>query len=137
MMDDSQSFYDTVGRWQELKIAIHELQGEERALREGLCNGVFPNPTEGTNTYELPDGRKLKGVFKINRTVDEEGLKNLKLTPTQLAATFRTKHDVRIAAYKALDPEAKKVIDSVVMSKPGLPTLSVVEAKPAAAEVKP
>ncbi len=136
-MDNSQSYYDTLARWQELTGTIKQLQGDERALREGLFEGAFPNPTEGTNTMELPDGRKLKGVYKINRIVDEEGLKNLKLTPTQLRAHFRTKHSLLIAAYKALDDHARQILDSVIVSKPGLPTLDIVEAKPAAAEVKP
>ena len=47
-----------------------------------------------------------------------------------LKAIFKTKHVLRVTAYKELDPEIRKVIDTVVMSKPGLPTLTIVEAKP-------
>lgn len=135
-MDDSQSYYETLARWQDLTESIKQLQGEERALREGLFEGAFPHPAEGTNTMELPDGRKLKGVFKINRIVDEDGLLNLKLTPTQMTRFFRRKHSVRISVYKELVDDERKVLDTVIVSKPGLPTLSIVEAKPAATEVK-
>lgn len=136
-MDDSQSYYETLQRWQDLKATISKLQGEERALREGLFDGAFPEPKEGTNTMEMPDGRKLKGVFKINRSVNEEALGALKLTPTQMNANFRTTHSLKITAYKELDVKTRKIIDSVLVSRPGLPTLDVKEAKPAAAEVKP
>lgn len=136
-MDDSQSYYETLARWQTLKETISKLQGEERALREGLFDGAFENPKEGTNTMEMPDGRKLKGVYKINRIVDEEALEGLHLTPTQMKSMFRAKHSLRITAYKELDTKGRKVIDAVLVSKPGLPTLSVIEAKPSAAEVKP
>lgn len=134
-MDDSQSYYETLGRWQELTIAIKELQGQERALREGLFQGAFPDPKEGTNTMELPDGRKLKGVYKINRIVDEEAL--TQFTPNQMKRFFRIKHSLRISVYKELDAAETKLVDQAVVSKPGLPTLSIAEAKPSPAEVKP
>ena len=136
-MADSQAYFATLERWQELKAAISKLQGEERALREGLFEGAFKTPVEGTNTMELPDGRRLKGVYNIRRTVREAEFDDLKITPALRKVIFKTKHTLQISAYRGLDSETRNTVDTILTIKPGLPTLSIVEATPDKAEVTP
>jgi len=136
-MADSQAYFETLERWQELKSAISKLQGEERALREGLFEGAFTAPVEGTNTMELPDGRKLKGVYNIRRTVREAELADLKIPAALRKTLFKTKHTLQVTAYRGLEPGMRNVVDGILNIKPGLPTLSLVEAEPDKAEVSP
>lgn len=135
--EESMSYYETLNRWKELKEAISRLQDEERALREGLFGGTFPNPEEGTNKVELPDGRTLKGVYPINRKVVEKELPTLDLPPKAKSKLFKVKHSLVISEYRKLDEETRKKVDSVLSIKPGLPRLEVVEPKPETVEVSP
>lgn len=123
-------YFETLLRWQELQAIIPKLQAEERALREGLFKGSFPDPVEGTNKLELPDGRILKAVHKLYRTVDEKALATITLTKAQREKLFRTKHELKVSAYKSLDKGTRKLVDSVLTIKPGLPTLEVVVPEP-------
>jgi hypothetical protein len=121
-------YYATLDRWRELQETIRKLQGEERALREGLFQGSFPDPEEGTNLCELPNGQQLKGVYKINRTPIEDGVKSL---PKKLRdKVFKVKHVLNLGVYRSLDHEERLAVDSTLKIKPGLPTLSVLEPKP-------
>jgi len=136
-MADSQAYFATLERWQELKAAITKLQGEERALREGLFEGAFQTPVEGTNTMDLPDGRKLKGVYNIRRTIREAEFDDLKISPALRKTLFKTKHTLQTTAYRGLDDETRNNVDTILTIKPGLPTLSIIAAKPDKAEVTP
>lgn len=130
------TYYENLERWQELTATIKHLQGEERALREGLFNGTFPDPVEGTNTHELPDGRKVKGVYKIYRKTVEDRLKDL---PNGLKRrVFKVKHELKTSAYRDLPEEERKAVDACLDIKPaGLHSLKVVEAKPSPDTVEP
>lgn len=129
-------YYQTLERWESLKKSIQRLQLEEKALRQGLFDGTFPNPIEGTNKKELEDGRVLKGVFKINRKVsDQEGV--FRLPKAQRDLMFRTKVDLKTAEYKKLDDEARKAVDVYLTATPGLPTLDLIAAKPSPEGVAP
>lgn len=123
-------YMETVERWLELKETVRKLQDEERALREGLFQGTFPSPDEGVNKAELPDGRILKGTYKIHRSLtDIEDFRKLRLNGDLENQLIRVKHDLVIAAYRRLDSDTRKKVDSVLVIKPGLPTLELVEAK--------
>lgn len=123
-------YMETVDRWLELKESIKKLQAEERALREGIFNGTFPDPEEGTNKVELPDGRILKGTYNIRRKLtDIDDFKKLQLSDELNDQLIRVKHDLVLGAYRRLDSDTRKKVDSVLEIKPGLPTLSVEDAK--------
>ena len=93
-----------LARWQELKTAISHMQQEERALREGLFHGTFPDPIEGTNRYVLPDGRTVVGTFKLNRRVLEDELPKVlkKLKMKKSDAPVKTKVELVLSAYREL-----------------------------------
>lgn len=130
-------YFETLERWQELQAVIPKLQAEEKALREGLFKGTFPNPEEGVNKKELPDGRVLKGTHKLYRNVQERELPNLKLSPKLKEKLFKKKHSLVTGQYRKLDDKTRKQVDSVLIIKPGLPTLEIVEPKGDKVEVSP
>jgi len=124
---NEEQYYETLRRWQELQVTIARLTAEERALRENLFNGAFPSSKEGVNTYELPDGRKIKGTKKVYRNVIQDAVANL---PAELAArVLKQKWELRVGPYKQLDKDEQKIVDGIITITPGLPTLEVVEPK--------
>ena len=128
-------YNETLARWLSLKLAITNLQGEERALREGIFNGSFKKPKEGVNKLELSDGRTLKGTHKLNRKVDQEGAASL--PPTVREAAFKTELKLKTSDYRKLSDAKRKQVDKVLTITPGLPTLEIVPAKPSADQVAP
>jgi len=119
-------WYDKLERWQVLKASIAKLTAEERSLRQELFEGTFPNPEEGTNTAELPDGRKIKGVYKISRTVRE---KDLTRVPKDIRdEVFAVKHSLKTRQYRKLTDAQRAKVDEALTIKPGLPALEVVPA---------
>lgn len=119
-------YYRTIDRWYELTITIEKLSAEEKALREGLFNGTFPNPKEGTNTVELPDGRKLKGQHRIYRNVREDLLALSPLQKRVRDLIFKVKHDLRVSEYRKLEADLRKEVDAILDIKPGMPGLTLV-----------
>jgi len=128
-------YFETLAKWQQLSDTIKVLQDQERALREGIFNGTFPDPKEGVNSIELADGRVLKGTFKINRSVDQEAAAAL---PEEVRERFfRVKYDLRTTVYKDLSAAERKKLDRYITAKPGLPTLQIVPAKKKPEDVAP
>jgi hypothetical protein len=120
-----------LARWEELSLALKTLGAEEKALREQLFAGSFPSPKEGVNTSDpLPDGRTLKGTYKINRTVVMDKVTDLKVDINTFNSLFKLKYDLVTAQYRLLDPKLQKKVDAVLKIQPGLPSLEIVAAKP-------
>jgi hypothetical protein len=122
-------YMQALSRWQELTATIKHLQSEERTLREGLFAGTFPSPEEGTNTYELPDGRIVKGTYKLNRKLLEDALPAVlkKLKMAKKDAPIRTKVELDLKGYRDLSDKDRHVFDEALDIKPALPTLEVVQ----------
>ena len=138
------TYEQTLARWYELKEAIARLGAEEKALREGLFAGTFPNPTEGVNSVTLPDGSVLKGTYVLNRSVNVEmyrdhptAWKNAMLpAPVKLRII---KHEPKLvkSEYNKLDEKQKQEMDKFLLIKPGLPKLELVPPKPEVPNVQP
>ena len=129
-------YMETLSHWETLKGQIKHLQERERELREGLFAGTFPTPEEGTNEYPLPDGRIVKGTYKLNRTLDDELLADLvkkrKVTAKVAEKIKRITVALDLAAYRELTDKQRLAVDEAITTKPGLPTLEVVFPAPEA-----
>lgn len=125
-------YLETLEHWQTLHQQIKHLQAQERNLREGLFNGTFPEPEEGMNEFTLPDGRVVKGTYKLNRTLDDEKLealvKSRKVTAKVAEKIRRTSINLDMAGYRELTDKQRAAVDEAIESKPGLPTLEVTGA---------
>lgn len=118
-------YFETLDRWAVVKESIRQLQAEERALREGIFNGTFPEPTEGVNKVELPDGRVLKGTYRINRRVLEDRLTSVPKDIREKA--FKLRHSLNTGAYRDLTDAQRAKVDEALDIKPGLPSLDIIE----------
>jgi len=122
-------YYAKLERWMELKAMVDKLSAEERALREDIAAEAFPEPKEGVNNLELPDGRVLKVNHKVYRNVDEKGLAQSSLDPEVKEKLFRVKHSLRLTPYRELDHETRRKVDRVITERPGLATIDIKEPK--------
>lgn len=125
----AESFEAALDRWQKINRQLTKLKGEEVELRQQLFSAAFPKPKEGTNNFELADGRLLKADYKINRSIDEEQWRILR---TELMAEGIAADDIvtwkpslSVGTYKKLTPAIRKRVDAAVTSKPGLPSFKV------------
>ena len=101
--------------------------------------GLFPEPTEGTNTVPLNDGTGAvaKMTHVINRKVDEDQYDELEkslqtdnnLPRLDLAKLVRWKPEVSIKEYRTLTDEERHLFDQALVIKPGMPGLDIMIPK--------
>lgn len=110
---------------------LRALIGEcEVDMRLKLFAGAFANPKEGTNSHKLPDGRVLKGQYKINRYINEEALKVSLDTLRERGvantdALVKYKPELAKSEWNSLSDESKLVFSPAITSKPGMPTFEI------------
>jgi hypothetical protein len=125
-------YFTTLNRWHAVKQAIRDLQKEEQTLRTGLFGGTFTAPREGVNNFTLPDGSILKGTYELNRNLVkdfQQKLPALKLPQEIVDKLIVTKYSLSVKEYKALEPEVRKKVDSILDIKPAMPKLELVPPK--------
>lgn len=116
-------YMEMLDRWMELDASIKHLKEQEKALRVLLFEGTFPEPEEGTNNHELPDGRIVKGVYRINRRVDQDEAQSL---PAKIRKKyFRTKLELNKREYNDAEDEERAIVERVITATPGTPSLDV------------
>ena len=124
--------------WDAAKKALATAQAREILLRLEIFKHIFPDPKEGTNTFVLPSKWQVKGVYKINRSVDKVVLNTYRTidpatgkTPLQLNnisdAIIKWTPDVNMTLYKELTKEQRQFFDNTLTIKEGTPGLSIEE----------
>lgn len=120
--------------WSKVKDIAKALSDLEKKMRVALFQATFPNPEEGTNTFELQDGRKLKATHKINRSIDETQIALarsefalLNEPPVVFDDLLKTKFELVTSAYRKLEPDTQpfKIASRMITSKPGTPALEL------------
>lgn len=118
-----------------VKAQLDALEKVESEIRKRIVKTCFPDGLrEGTNKCTLPDGRILTITGKVNRTVDTG------LVPTALGALqqkngtapsglFRTKYELDMRVFKALDVSDKALLANCITEKEGSLQLAVSEPK--------
>lgn len=111
---------------------VKPLVENEMRLRKEVMAEYFPTPVEGVNACSLESGWELKGNHKIDRKIDEAALsvifselREMSVNPNRLV---RFKHELDTTAYKSLvqiNPEAAKVFEKAMVSKPATPSLEL------------
>ncbi|MDE3023511.1 MAG: hypothetical protein KGI54_16955 [Pseudomonadota bacterium] len=130
------------GKLQEWQTALlyaqdaKKLIEREQELRKEVFAIFFDAPKEGTNNYELANGWKLKGTYKLERKLDEAALPAVKekLTEMQVNSDVLVRWVPELATkeYKSLltlNPEAAKEFDAALTTKPGSPVLELIPPK--------
>lgn len=122
-----------LSEWYRLKQEVSRLQASERLLRAKIFGGLFPEPTEGTNSFALADGYVLKATHKIDRTIDEAALSVNKERYAAMGISIeklvRLKPELTMRAYRALTDEQRNAFDESLTIKPGSPSLDIVLPK--------
>lgn len=121
--------------WLKLKGIVKDLTQIETTMRKALFATTFPDPKEGANVFELPDGRKLVATYKINRTIDEKLVQATRAEyellhdrPIPFDELLKVKHELVISAYRKLGEAsgaASNVISKMITAKPGAPSMEV------------
>jgi hypothetical protein len=113
--------------------AVKSIVQKEQQLRKEIFELFFPEPKEGTNTLELPEGWKLKGVFKLTRNIDEAALSTVTEHLREIGVNADTlvqwKPSLKLATYKELTAEQRNLMDEAIVCKPGSPTVELVAPK--------
>ena len=125
-----QDFDIKLAQWREIKNQVGELAGREMELRKELFAHAFSKPTEGTNTKDLGAGWKLKGIYKISRTIDETALaatrEKLAAIGVSLDPLVKFKPELVTSAYRPLSDATRSIFDQCLIIKPGAPMLDLV-----------
>lgn len=122
---------DALKVWQEADKRMREAVQAELDARAYLQTFAFPTPKEGTNNAPLPDGTVLKGNFPNNYTLEQPRVEEvLKLLPRAVAqGLVKWKAEIKVGAYKALEPAHKAIVNEILTIKPGRPQLEIVTPK--------
>lgn len=119
-----------LAEWYKMAQDLRNLKAKESLLRKKIFGSAFPDPKEGTNSYDLPDGYVLKGQHVLNRDIDIGALDALKpklreegMNPDNLV---KYKPELKKAEYNKLTEEQKKLFDQCLIIKPGSPSLEIV-----------
>jgi hypothetical protein len=128
--------------WQEAKQILDAAKEKEMILRKMIVeeSDLFDeNKTDGTETRELGNGWKLKAVKKTNYTVDNtdgvafEILRDIAAMDPVSAHiakdVLKFTPELRLTKYRELNPQARRLLDSIITTKPGAPTLELLPPK--------
>lgn len=128
---------EKIVEWLDASKKLAEAKEQELLLRNEVIKLSFKNPKEsGTENVELGNGYKLKAVFKLNYRLNNlnDGVNKAiqqieKLEPQGSFITQRLikwKPELSITEYNKLDSKVKDIINEVVISYPGTPSLELV-----------
>ena len=126
--------------WEQAKDALDAAKAAEARLRKAAIAAIYPDGiAEGANTVELADGIKLTATGKLNYRLDsntdkvEKVLEKLeksgpegKLLADRLVAW---KPSLAVGEYRQLDDKYRKIIDTVITTSDGMPSLELKRPK--------
>lgn len=132
--------------WQASKEALEKAKELEMQLRKQVVDFAFdPNKQSGTENVELGNGYKLKAVKtlrygfiknaenKLDKAAIDKALAKIEKDGAvgELIAERLVKWtpDLSLSEYKLLNEKHKAIIDSVIVTTEGSPTLEIVEPK--------
>lgn len=128
---------DIIKQWHEAQAALEAAKQREKELRHIIHATLFDSCITGTHKVELGHGFVLKCIGKTNYTVDEgkinEVYNRLKTSFAEgeyvFQDLFKWKPTLSTGSYNKLSGEMKAIVDMAITSKPGTPTIELVEPK--------
>lgn len=131
--NEEQQFQIDLSTWYTLTEKLDKVKTDEMVLRLKIFKRCFPNPVEGTNSFNLADGYVLKAKHNINRKVDEPVLTVMteKLQEREIVVDdlFKRNPTLVIDEYRKLTEEQLKIVDQCLEIKPGAPQMEIVQPK--------
>lgn len=127
--------YERIGEWVQLQRELVAVKEKELALRNIIFAELFPDPKEGTNTFDLPEGWKVKGTYKMTRTLDEAALpavlETLRKKKVNVEDLIKYKPSLDTASYRKLADAHRSILEQAMTIKPATPSLEVTTPKSA------
>lgn len=124
---------EDLAEWYKLQEELKKVKAREMLLRTKIFKNCFPDPEEGTNNFNLPDGYVLKGKHTINRDVDPGAFQAMREQFTQAGihpdTLVQWKPSLKIKEYRELTAEQLHLFDQCLIVKPGSPALEIVLPK--------
>ncbi len=127
---NSDPYLDLLERWQETVKLLASFKEQEAEQRRMLFSGAFPNPKEGVQRHQLPDGNCIKGEYKITRSLELSSLPHC-LHALQEAGVanvdglVRYKPELAVSEWRCLSDESKLMFAPAVIATPGMPSLTI------------
>lgn len=134
-----------LAKWERSKAALEIAKADEMEQRKAVDAFAFdPNKKSGTqrialaNGYELKSVRKLNYGFiktpegKLNKAALENALRAIEAKPNgELIAERLVKWnpDLSLTEYKQLPADMKAIIDTVIVTTDGAPSLEIIPPK--------
>jgi hypothetical protein len=111
-----------------IKQTLDNAKEQEAKLRIEILDELFPAAGEGTlNTFV--EGYKVKGVFGLNYSVDQDKLDEvLHIMTDDERDCIKYKASLSLTAYKRLDATERTLLDECISVKPAMPSLKIEEA---------
>lgn len=130
---------DDLVAWEACKAELAKLKSKEALLRNRIFGHFFPNPVEGTNKVPLAQGWQLKATYSFTRKYDVGML----TAATEKGGRFIAEGfdvnplvdwvpELNMKNYRALPDTQRKLLEEVLIIKPGMPQMEIV--LPAAAK---
>lgn len=133
-------------QWDNAKVALEQAKELEMQLRKAVVDFAFdPNKQSGTERIELGNGYEAKAVKKLNfgfikneegkldkAAIDKALSKIEKDGPVGVLIADRLVKwtpALSMTEYNQLDPKYKKIIDEVIETTEGAPTLEIIAPK--------
>lgn len=123
--------YAKLEQWRAATLELELVKANEMRLRKELVAECFPTLLEGTNSRELQGGWVLKMNQPFTRSLDQAKAPELLKALKKLKAdsVVKVKYDLSVAAYRTLEGQARALVDEVLTTKPGSPSLELVPPK--------
>ena len=116
-------------QWYAAKQQLAHWKDQEMELRKQLAQNFFPEPKEGTNTFQFENGAKLKLVQGYDRKIDPEQLKahwvHLQNAGLPMDELVKFTPELRVATYKDMSEAKRALMDQVITMKPSSPSLAL------------
>lgn len=143
MTDQPLTFEQYVEQWDALVAKIEAIKKElkpltdaempmRRAIHASVQAALGDLWKEGMNTYVMPDGRKLKVDNPIERLIEvpmitstREAYALLNDKSVAFDDLLRTKYELDKASFNKLSDNARRVIQGMLSTKPGTPTVKL------------
>lgn len=145
---EEQTFYSEylIKKWEVAQNVLSVAKADEMELRKKVVDFISnPNIDKGTERVELADGRTAKTVKKITygfvqttegrvdkKAIDAALTKIETMGPAEALMAERLikwTPDLSMTEYKEIPANIKAIIDEVIRTKEGAPTLEIIEPK--------
>ena len=128
--DPGKRYMQMLAEWKDFSRKLAYYKAQENEYRRILFAATFPNPVEGTQKHTLPDGRKVKGQYKINRKLDEAALpatlaRMRELGVANTDALVNYKPSLAKREWNTLSDEMKLEFSPAIIATPGMPGLEI------------